>query len=135
MTSIGVNIAILKANEILLIKREDFEVWCLPGGGLDPGESFAKAAIREAQEETGLKVELDNLVGIYSRTGNGHSYDHIVVFKAHPIGGSLQPQKGEALDVPAEVHVDRGQLRLRPQQSARAVSGDGEGHRAENSGP
>lgn len=99
MTSIGVNIAILKTNEILLIKREDFEVWCLPGGGLDPGESFALAAIRETQEETGLKVELDNLVGIYSRTSNGKLYDHIVVFAAHPIGGSLQPQVGEALDV------------------------------------
>lgn len=99
MTSVGVNVTILKENEILLIKREDFKVWCPPGGGIDPAENFVQAAIHEAQEKTGLKIELDFLVGICARTVNDQLYDHVVIFAAHPIGGTLQPQEGEAPDV------------------------------------
>ena len=67
----GTSVAILKDNRVLLTKREDFEVWCLPGGGVDPGESIPQAAIREAREETGLTVHLTRLVGLYGRS-KGH---------------------------------------------------------------
>ncbi len=40
--------------------------WALPGGFVDYGESVERAAVREAQEETGLDVELVNLHGVYS---------------------------------------------------------------------
>ncbi|PJF32668.1 MAG: NUDIX hydrolase, partial [Phototrophicales bacterium] len=53
MTMIGANIAIIRDNKILLTKREDFEVWCLPGGQAEAGESLAQTALREAREETG----------------------------------------------------------------------------------
>ena len=58
MPTLGVEIAIIEAGKVLLIKRRDFGVWLLPGGGIDAGESAAEAAVREAQEETGLEVEL-----------------------------------------------------------------------------
>ena len=51
---------------ILLTRREDNAKWCLPGGGMDPGESAAEACIREVFEETGLEVEVKKLVGIYT---------------------------------------------------------------------
>ncbi|HZG69425.1 MAG TPA: NUDIX domain-containing protein, partial [Herpetosiphonaceae bacterium] len=78
-------------------KREDFEVWCLPGGGVESGESLAQAAVREVREETGIHIELLRLVGIYSRPlwmGQGY---HIVVFAAWPVGGSPLPQPGEVI--------------------------------------
>ena len=96
--NVGVNVAILDGDQVLLTKREDFEVWCLPGGQLDEGESMAQAAMREAYEETGLQVKLTRLVGIYSRPEwyGGH---HVVVFAAEVIGGEMRGQPGEVIDM------------------------------------
>jgi len=45
---------------IALIRKPQFEdgVWRPPGGGIQPGEDFVAGAMREALEETGLRVEL-----------------------------------------------------------------------------
>ena len=51
---------------VLLQKREDNGFWGLPGGGIDIGETVEQGAIREVLEETGLKVTVKRLVGIYS---------------------------------------------------------------------
>lgn len=98
MPNLGVNIAIVDTGRILLTRREDFEIWCLPGGGVDDGESVAQAAVREAREETGLDVVLTRLVGIYSRPTWQASGSHEVLFAAKPVGGKLRPQQSEVLD-------------------------------------
>src|SRR5512138_489020 len=51
---------------ILLTRRADNGQWCLPGGGLESGESAAEACEREVFEETGLRVRVKRLVGVYS---------------------------------------------------------------------
>jgi 8-oxo-dGTP diphosphatase len=52
---------------VLLIRRKNPpEVWALPGGFVDYGESLEEAAIREAKEETGLSVELIQQFHTYS---------------------------------------------------------------------
>jgi hypothetical protein len=71
----------------------------LPGGNVDAGESAAQAAVREAREETGLDVQLERLVGIYSMPRWGAGGAHVVVFAARPAGGTLQPQAGEVVAV------------------------------------
>lgn len=81
---------------ILLTKRTDNGQWCLPGGGVDPGESVAEACEREVWEETGLSVRVKRLVGVYSHPDqltvypDGNKF-HIIVlhFEAEIIGGGL----------------------------------------------
>jgi 8-oxo-dGTP diphosphatase len=99
MPAIAAIIAVINDGKILLTKREDFEVWCLPGGGVEDGESLAEAAIRETKEETGLDVALTRLVGVYSRIGCMWNDMHAVLFAAKPVGGVLKTQPGETIEV------------------------------------
>jgi 8-oxo-dGTP pyrophosphatase MutT (NUDIX family) len=47
---------------ILFTRRADDGTWCLPAGAAEPGGSFARTAIDELAEETGIEVEPANLV-------------------------------------------------------------------------
>lgn len=98
MPKVAVNVAVIQEGKILLTRREDFEVRCLPSGGVEEGESLAEAAIRETKEESGVDVELTRLVGVYSRLG-GMTDVHAVLFAGRPIGGELRTQPGETIDV------------------------------------
>lgn len=51
---------------ILLIHRTDNDLWSIPGGAIEPGESVRQTAIRETKEETGYDVEVTGLIGIYT---------------------------------------------------------------------
>jgi ADP-ribose pyrophosphatase YjhB (NUDIX family) len=98
MPGIAVNVAIVDKGKILLTKREDFEVWCLPSGGVENGESLIEAATRETKEETGIAIHVTSLVGIYSRLGETNDI-HAILYAARPIGGELKIQNGETLEV------------------------------------
>jgi ADP-ribose pyrophosphatase YjhB (NUDIX family) len=98
MPNLGVTVAIFDDGRILLTRREDFEIWCLPGGQVDDGESLAEAAAREAFEETGLEIELTHLVGAYSRPKWWLGGLHSLLFAARPVGGRLRPQPSEVIE-------------------------------------
>lgn len=99
MPSLAVIVAVIDDQKILLTRREDFEVWCLPGGGVEDGESLAEAAVRETREEAGIEVQLTRLVGVYSRLGGMWNDVHAVLFAAQPVGGKLKVQPGETVEV------------------------------------
>jgi ADP-ribose pyrophosphatase YjhB (NUDIX family) len=54
------------AGRILLHRRTDNALWSIPGGAMEIGEAIADTAVREVKEETGLEVEPERVVGIYS---------------------------------------------------------------------
>jgi ADP-ribose pyrophosphatase YjhB (NUDIX family) len=56
--------------EVLLAKRTDNGLWCIPGGHVDLGETLSQACVRELYEETGLRSEVIRLVGAYSDPQN-----------------------------------------------------------------
>ncbi len=87
---------------LLLIHRIDNDFWALPGGAMDMGESVADAAVREVEEETGVKVQLTGLVGIYTDPGHVMAYDDgevrqefSVCFHARVIAGEPQHDNTE----------------------------------------
>lgn len=51
---------------VLLQRRSDNGHWGLPGGGVEPGEKVADTVVREVFEETGYRVEVVRLHGVYS---------------------------------------------------------------------
>lgn len=84
--SIGFQAVIKDGDRVLLTKREDYEVWCLPGGGPDAHESFSEALIRETKEETGLDVRVKRLVGVYSRPSENY---YNLAYEVEVIGGEI----------------------------------------------
>ena len=62
--------------------------WSFPAGYVDRGEVVEEGALREVKEETGLDVELDGFVGIYSKED---SPVVLVVYAANVTGGCLRP--------------------------------------------
>ena len=59
----GAMVAVQRDDQrVLLTKRADDETWCLPAGAAEPGGSFARTAIDELAEETGIEVSERDLI-------------------------------------------------------------------------
>jgi 8-oxo-dGTP pyrophosphatase MutT (NUDIX family) len=91
---------------ILLQRRQDNQLWGLPGGGQNLGESAAQAAVREVHEETGLQVEPLRLIGVYSNPAFGKTYPNgdriqpvVALFGAQVVGGDLSSHSPETLEL------------------------------------
>jgi ADP-ribose pyrophosphatase YjhB (NUDIX family) len=83
-----------EGGRILLIRKIDNGYWALPGGAMEIGESIREAAVREVEEETGVRVKVTGLVGIYTDPGHVMAYEDgevrqefSVCFHSRPISG------------------------------------------------
>jgi ADP-ribose pyrophosphatase YjhB (NUDIX family) len=76
--------------------------WSFPSGYVNRGEVLEEAATREVEEEIGLKVAIDGLVGLYSSAGETVV---LAVYAARVVGGSLEA--GPEMSEVAVVQPDR----------------------------
>ena len=82
--------------ELLLVHKTDNDLWALPGGAMDLGESMADTVVREVKEETGIDVEVTGVVGIYTNPNHVMAYDDgevrqqfSICFTTRMLGGQL----------------------------------------------
>lgn len=90
------------SGDILLQKRSDCNKWGFPGGVVELGKSLEEAAVRETFEETGLKIAVDSLFGVYSKYHNEYENGDkvqaiLTMFTAHAEGGDISCQDSETL--------------------------------------
>lgn len=86
------------AGRLLLVRDLTTGLWQTVGGGMDPNEQPADAAVREAFEETGLLVEPTRIIGVYAGPlfcltyPNGDVVSYVgISFAARIVGGSERP--------------------------------------------
>src|SRR5215472_3095956 len=83
---VAVSALLFDEHRVLLILRRDIDWWNLPGGGMELGETVEDAVKREVREETGLEVEVEQLVGVYSKP---QKQEIVLTFRCRKIGGVL----------------------------------------------
>jgi 8-oxo-dGTP diphosphatase len=83
---------VVREGKVALIHRPKYDDWSLPKGKLDPGEAFGQAALREVEEETGLRCRLGPEVA-RSRYRDSKGRSKLVrYFRMEPVNeGSFEP--------------------------------------------
>lgn len=78
--------------KVLLTRRANDPqkgLWVPPGGFVDYDEDPRRAAARECEEETGLKVEITELVDVISSVGQAGGASIVIFYRARVVGGAL----------------------------------------------
>jgi len=83
---LGAQVAVVERGHVLVQFRPWPPGWELPGGHCEHGEDPALTAAREAEEETGYRIHIDGLVGVYTWAGLRTVGD--VLYLARVSGGS-----------------------------------------------
>ena len=95
---VGVGAVIIEGDRVVLVRRGHPPLageWSVPGGVLEVGETLRQAAVREALEETGLRVEVGELLGVYDRilrdADERPRYHYVLIdFLCRKIAGDFQ---------------------------------------------
>ena len=105
---------------LLMIRRTDNDLYSIPGGAQDVGETIGHTVVREVKEETGIDVEPVDLIGVYSDPAHVISYtdgevrqQFSICFRARPISGELQTSN-ESSEVHWKNRKDLEDLNIHP---------------------
>jgi ADP-ribose pyrophosphatase YjhB (NUDIX family) len=120
---------------LLMIRRTDNDLYAIPGGAQEIGETISAAVVREVEEETGIKVEVTGFVGIYSDPGHVIAFtdgevrqEFSLCFRATPVSGTLRTSS-ESKEVHWVEPTSLAELSIHP--SIRLRIKHGFDHRAE----
>ena len=112
-------------DRIVLIRRRDNDLWALPGGGMELGESIVDTAVREVKEETGLDVEVTGLIGVYTNPRHVMAYtdgevrqQFSLCFTTRLVGGDLRVDS-ESTDIAWTDPQDIPALNIHPSMRLR----------------
>ncbi|CAN5239861.1 NUDIX domain-containing protein [soil metagenome] len=112
-------------DRIVLIRRRDNNLWALPGGAMELGESIIDAAVREVKEETGLDVEITGLIGVYTNPRHVMAYadgevrqQFSLCFTTRLMGGQLRVDS-ESTDIAWTTPGELASLDIHPSMRLR----------------
>lgn len=78
---LGARAVLIDGDRVLLLRHTYMPGWHFPGGGVEPGETAEAAARREAEEETGYRVEGPmTMLGLYLQVNAATNRDHVTVY-------------------------------------------------------
>jgi ADP-ribose pyrophosphatase YjhB (NUDIX family) len=119
-------------DRILLIRRTDNDLYAIPGGALELGETLTQTVQREVMEETGIDVEVTGLIGVYSDPDHVIEFsdgevrqEFSICFRAAPIGGELRTSN-ESKEVLWHDPADMDVLNIHPSIRLRIRHGLGQ---------
>jgi ADP-ribose pyrophosphatase YjhB (NUDIX family) len=105
---------------LLLIRRTDNDLYAIPGGALELGETLTQTVQREVMEETGTAVEVTGLIGVYSDPAHVIEFtdgevrqEFSICFRATPTGGDLRTSD-ESKEVLWVAPTDLDDLNIHP---------------------
>jgi ADP-ribose pyrophosphatase YjhB (NUDIX family) len=112
-------------DRLVLIRRRDNDLWALPGGGMELGESIVDTAVREVKEETGLDIEVTGLIAVYTNPHHVMAYtdgevrqQFSLCFTTRLLGGDLLADS-ESTDIAWTPSRDIPSLNMHPSMRLR----------------
>jgi ADP-ribose pyrophosphatase YjhB (NUDIX family) len=115
---VSVSALIFEGERVLLAHRRAIDWWNLPGGAVDPGETVDEALRREVREETGLEVEVGQLVGVYSKP---LKQEIVLSFRCQVLRGQLNACEDEDIDENRYFPVENLPARTLPKHRERVM--------------
>ena len=97
--TLGVGAVVLRERSLLMVQRAHDPgagLWSIPGGRVEVGEYLIQAVQREVLEETGLRVEVGELLGIHEVIGSAHYV--VLDYTADVVGDPSPRAAGDAAD-------------------------------------
>lgn len=91
--TLGVRGAVLRGGEVMLVRHGYVQGWHLPGGGVEPGETFEQALAKELMEEANVRVTGTPTLHALFQNKNASARDHVAVYvvREFDYGGPLAP--------------------------------------------
>jgi 8-oxo-(d)GTP phosphatase len=106
--------------EVVVIHRPKYGDWTLPKGKLEPGETDEQGALREVEEETGLRCEIEGAIGRVSYKDRKGRPKTVVYFAMRWVSGAFD--RNDEVDELRWVAVDEAHALLDYEHDRRLVS-------------